>query len=104
MCYLEMDALIPLLYSIRLSFILLKKKKILYSFLKQNNIYAHAGKTVCLIDTDLGQASSIEWAGIRGEQKPHIQVCHFQNYLSVSWSLELKQRQDNLWQRVPIQS
>ncbi len=35
---------------------------------------AHAGKTVCLIDTDLGQASSLEWAGIRGEQKPHIQV------------------------------
>ena len=35
---------------------------------------AHAGKKVCLIDTDLGQASSLEWAGIRGETKPHIQV------------------------------
>jgi len=35
---------------------------------------AHAGKKVCLIDTDLGQASSLEWAGIRGETQPHIQV------------------------------
>ena len=35
---------------------------------------ADVGKSVCLIDTDLGQASALEWAGIRGEQTPHIQV------------------------------
>lgn len=36
--------------------------------------FAKAGKSVCLIDTDLGQASALEWAGIRAEQTPHIQV------------------------------
>lgn len=36
--------------------------------------FAKQGKTVCLIDTDLGQASALEWAGLRGEQTPHIQV------------------------------
>lgn len=36
--------------------------------------FAKRGKSVCLIDTDLGQASALEWAGLRAEQKPHIQV------------------------------
>lgn len=36
--------------------------------------FAVKGKSVCLIDTDLGQASALEWAGIRAEQTPHIQV------------------------------
>ena len=36
--------------------------------------FAKSGKSVCLIDTDLGQASALEWAGLRGEQPPHIQV------------------------------
>ena len=36
--------------------------------------FAKQGKSICLIDTDLGQASALEWAGLRAEQTPHIQV------------------------------
>lgn len=32
------------------------------------------GKSVCIIDTDLKQHSSLEWAGERGEDRPTIQV------------------------------
>ena len=36
--------------------------------------FAHTGKTVCLIDTDLGQGSTLEWAENRGDQEPYIQA------------------------------
>jgi chromosome partitioning protein len=32
------------------------------------------GKTVCVVDTDLNQHSSMEWATNRGEDKPHVSV------------------------------
>lgn len=36
--------------------------------------FAHKGKRVCIVDTDLGQKSSMEWAGNRGEALLHIPV------------------------------
>ncbi len=32
------------------------------------------GKKVCIVDSDLGQKSSMEWAGNRSESMPHIPV------------------------------
>lgn len=32
------------------------------------------GKKVCIVDTDLNQHSSMEWASNRGEERPHISV------------------------------
>jgi chromosome partitioning protein len=36
--------------------------------------FAVRGKKVCIVDTDLTQKSAMEWAGNRGETKPHIPV------------------------------
>ena len=36
--------------------------------------FTQRGKSVCIIDTDLKQHSSLEWAGARGEDRPTIQV------------------------------
>lgn len=36
--------------------------------------FAHRGKRVCIVDSDLGQKSSMEWAGNRSESMPHIPV------------------------------
>ncbi len=36
--------------------------------------FAHIGKSVCLIDTDLGQGSALEWSGNREESLPYIPV------------------------------
>lgn len=36
--------------------------------------FAHKGKRVCIVDTDLGQKSSMEWSGNRGESLLHIPV------------------------------
>jgi chromosome partitioning protein len=36
--------------------------------------FAHRGKRVCIVDSDLGQKSSMEWAGNRNESMPHIPV------------------------------
>lgn len=36
--------------------------------------FAVRGKKVCIVDTDLTQKSAMEWAGNRGEAKPHIPV------------------------------
>jgi chromosome partitioning protein len=36
--------------------------------------FALRGKTVCIVDTDLGQKSSMEWAGNRDESRPKIPV------------------------------
>lgn len=35
---------------------------------------SHMGQEVCVVDTDLGQQSSMEWAGMRPEDKPAIPV------------------------------
>lgn len=35
---------------------------------------AHQGKEVCILDTDLGQQSSMEWAGNRPESLPSVPV------------------------------
>ncbi len=35
---------------------------------------AHKGKKVCIVDTDLGQKSSMEWSGSRSEKQLHIPV------------------------------
>lgn len=35
---------------------------------------AHKGKKVCIVDTDLGQKSSMEWSGNRSSEMPHIPV------------------------------
>jgi chromosome partitioning protein len=35
---------------------------------------AHKGKKVCIVDTDLGQKSSMEWSGNRSEELLHIPV------------------------------
>jgi chromosome partitioning protein len=32
------------------------------------------GKKACIVDTDLNQHSSLEWASNRGEERPHISV------------------------------
>lgn len=37
-------------------------------------VFAHRGKKVCIMDTDLEQRSSMEWAGNRPETVPHIPV------------------------------
>ena len=37
-------------------------------------IFAHHGKSVCIIDTDKEQTSSIRWAEQREDDKPHIAV------------------------------
>lgn len=36
--------------------------------------FTQRGKSVCIVDTDLKQHSSLEWAGNRGEDKSPIQV------------------------------
>ena len=36
--------------------------------------FALKGKRVCIVDTDLGQKSSMEWSGNRGESLQHIPV------------------------------
>ncbi len=36
--------------------------------------FAHRGKRVCIVDSDLAQKSSMEWAGNRSESMPHIPV------------------------------
>lgn len=36
--------------------------------------FAHKGKRVCIVDTDLGQKSSMEWSGNRAESLIHIPV------------------------------
>jgi chromosome partitioning protein len=36
--------------------------------------FVHRGKKVCIVDSDLGQKSSMEWAGNRSESMPHIPV------------------------------
>ena len=36
--------------------------------------FVHKGKKVCIVDTDLGQKSSMEWSGNRSETMPHIPV------------------------------
>lgn len=35
---------------------------------------AHEGKEVCIVDTDLGQQSSMEWASSRSEELPAVPV------------------------------
>jgi chromosome partitioning protein len=36
--------------------------------------FVHNGQKVCIVDTDLGQKSAMEWSGSRSEHAPHIPV------------------------------
>lgn len=49
------------------------------------------GKKVCIVDTDLNQHSSMEWASNRGEERPHVSVF---GIMGGQLSSEIKQLKD----------